>query len=109
MTVDQFISPSVDQDLQNGVKETIQTFQKLDSYFAAIMYQVQTLAFGNTESQADYKTFLSSPISTTGVQLPSILSVNTNYLLELEKKAQGESSMHSSMRFDRQSRSNVHL
>ena len=40
MTVDQFISPSVEQDLQNGVKETIQTFQKLDSYFAAIMYQV---------------------------------------------------------------------
>ena len=67
MTVDQFISPSVDQDLQSGVQETIQTFQKLDSYFAAIIYQAQTLAFANTESPMDYKTFLSSPISTAGV------------------------------------------
>ena len=109
MTVDQYISPDVDQDLMNGVKDTIHTFQKLDSYFAAIMYQVQTLAFANSDSNLDHKSFLSSPISSMGVQMPSILSVNTNYLLELERKTQGESFMHSSMRYDRQSRAGVHL
>ena len=67
MTVDQYISPDVDRDLMSGVKDTIHTFQKLDSYFAAIMYQVQTLAFANSDSNLDPKSFLSSPISSMGV------------------------------------------
>ena len=51
-------------------------------------------------------------IGTTGVQLPNILSVNTNYLLELDRRCKGtqfQGGQHTTSMYDRQSRPSVHL
>ena len=65
-------------------------FRKLDVYFSSIIYQVQTLAFNMDErilgGEVAFKQFINLPLANAPVQLPSILSINTNYALDLETK-----------------------
>ena len=65
-------------------------FKKLDCYFSSIIYQVQTLAFGADDSQGEVniKQFMNLAVGSSAVQLPNILSVNTNYMLEMDRRCQ---------------------
>lgn len=50
---------------------------------------MQALAFGASDSstsEVNVKQFMNLAIGSSGVQLPNILSVNTNYLLELDRR-----------------------
>lgn len=56
---------------------------------------------------------MSSPLSNTAIQLPCILHINTNYLLELNDKAKNmptyNTHIHSVTNYDKQNRANVRL
>ena len=56
---------------------------------------------------------MASPISNTAMQLPSILHINTNYMLELNDKAKNiptyNTHLHCVTNYDKQNRANVRL
>ena len=109
MVMDQFTPPDYDIQRYSHKDNTTSLLRLLDARLNSIVYQVQTLAFGANERDLDVRSYHASPLGNMGVQMPSVLSVNTNYLLELERKTLGESKGHSCSLYDSQARPSVHL
>ena len=102
MIIDQFLRPNFEQQLYRSTDEQ-DVFKKLDCYFSSIIYQVQTLAFGaNDTSEVNVKQYLNMALGSSPIQLPNILSVNTNYMLELDRRSQSQiGGSHSATLYDR--------
>jgi len=113
LVVDQFLIPSYQiQPLKPLDSQEI--FRKLDVYFGSIIYQVQTLAFGIDERQNEgevaMKQFMNLPLGSSAMQLPSILNINTNQLLQMDRRfRQALNGSHSVLLNDLRARPSVHL
>ena len=89
MVIDQFLKPDFEEQINRKAEEQ-DVFKKLDCYFSSIIYQVQTLAFGANDAhgEVNFKQFLNLAVGSSAMQLPSILSVNTNYMLQMDRRCQ---------------------
>ena len=80
--------------------EQLTAWERLDAYLSSVIYQVQTMAFSFDFAcpKTPFQCFMSSPLSNTAIQMPSILHLNTTSIPDLERPT--KSTLHCVKNYD---------